>query len=122
MEKEDFVFNIIKDNIDIKDFNNKYLCILYFSNDKNIDYIINNFYIYENFSKPTKQRTFMITNLSNCRKFRDIPINNICTTMVRLKDGYLCNRCSGKPCFVYEIDYNSILNSLNCNLKLLDNI
>lgn len=122
MEKEDFVFNIIKNNIDIKDFNNKYFCVLYFSNDKNIDYIINNFYIYENFSKPTKQCTFRITNLSNCRKFRDIPINNICTTMVRLKDGYLCNRCSGKPCFVYEIDYNSILNSLNCNLKLLDNI
>ena len=122
MKKEDFVFNIIKDNIDIKDFNNKYLCVLYFSNDKNIDYIINNFYIYENFSKTTKQRTFMITNLSNCRKFREIPINNICAAMVRLKDGYLCNRCSGKPCFVYEIDYNSILNSLNCNLKLLDNI
>lgn len=122
MKKEDFVFNIIKDNIDIKDFNNKYSFVLYFSNDKNIDYIINNFYIYENFSKPTKQRTFRITNLSNCEKFRDIPINNIRAAMVRLKDGYFCNHCPGKPCFVYEIDYNSILNSLNCNLKLLDNI
>lgn len=122
MSEQDFVFNIVANNIDIPGIHNQYFCILCFSKSKIVNDILSNIELYKNNIKSNHKCIIMTGNIKDCVQIRNKSISEILNLTQKNNYGYVCSKCAGKPCLLYEIDNTSILHAFYCNLKLLDNI